>query len=199
MLKLWLVRHGMTEGNRLGRYIGVTDDPLCPEGREFLRKLDYPKPEELFVSPLSRCRETAQILFPNKKMHIIEELSECNFGIFENKNYKELAGCKEYQEWVDSNGMLPFPEGESREEFCRRTMIGFNKVVTSCIRNHISYAAVVVHGGTIMNIMDAYAGMSRTYYQWHVKNGGGYFVEVDPKLWCSDRRQIKFCASMMEG
>lgn len=199
MLKLWLIRHGMTAGNRLGRYIGVTDDPLCPEGRIFLGKLEYPAPEELFVSPLSRCRETAQILFPGKEMHIIEELSECNFGIFENKNYKELAGNKEYQKWVDSNGMLPFPDGESREDFCRRTMTGFHKVVARCIRNQISYAALVVHGGTIMNIMDMYASEDREFYKWHVKNGGGYFVEIDTNLWNTDRRHVKLRACMLEG
>lgn len=199
MLKLWLIRHGMTEGNKSGRYIGVTDDPLCPEGIAFLKTLDYPNPEELYVSPMTRCRETAEILFPGQKMHIIEELSECDFGQFENKNYKELSGNPEYQKWIASNGLLPFPEGESREEFCRRSMIGFQKAVTGCIRNHVSYGALVVHGGTIMNIMDTYAGMERAYYQWHVKNGGGYLVEIDIHLWQKDRREIKMCASVMEG
>lgn len=199
MLKLWLIRHGMTEGNKFGRYIGVTDESLCPEGVTFLKKLDYPRPEDLYVSPMARCRETAEILFPGQKMHIIEELSECDFGLFENKNYKELEGNQEYQKWIDSNGMLPFPDGESREEFCRRTMTGFHKAVAGCIRNRISYAALVVHGGTIMNIMDIYAQENREYYQWHVKNGGGYFVEVDTNLWNTDRRYIKICACMLEG
>lgn len=199
MLKLWLIRHGMTEGNKLGRYIGVTDEPLSPEGIAFLKKLDYPEPEDLYVSPMTRCRETAQILFPDQKMHIIEELSECDFGLFENKNYREMEGDKKYQKWIDSNGTLPFPEGESREEFCRRSMTGFHKAVTGCIRNHISYGALVIHGGTIMNIMDTYAQDSREYYQWHVKNGGGYLIEIDTELWKTCRHEIKLCESMLEG
>lgn len=199
MLKLWLIRHGMTEGNKLGRYIGVTDEPLCQEGIAFLKKLTYPEPEDLYVSPMTRCRETAQILFPNQKMHIIEELAECDFGAFENKNYMELEGNREYQEWIDSNGTLPFPAGESRQEFCRRTMSGFHKAVTGCIRNHISYGALVIHGGTIMNIMDMYTQDTREYYQWHVKNGGGYLVEIDTELWKADRYEITLCESLMEG
>ena len=39
MLKLYLIRHGQTPGNKLSRYIGTTDEPLSDEGREFLKKL----------------------------------------------------------------------------------------------------------------------------------------------------------------
>ena len=30
MLKLYMIRHGMTYGNTQGRYIGTTDEPLLP-------------------------------------------------------------------------------------------------------------------------------------------------------------------------
>ena len=116
MLKIWLIRHGMTEGNRHQRYIGVTDEPLCEEGRKLLRKFTYPKPQAVFVSPLKRCLETAAILFDDPKVRIIDQLAECNFGEFENKNYKELSGDPRYQAWIDSNGILAFPGGESKEE-----------------------------------------------------------------------------------
>ena len=80
MLKIWLIRHGMTEGNRHQRYIGVTDEPLCEEGRKLLGKFTYPKPQAVFVSPLKRCLETAAILFDDPKVRIIDQLAECNFG-----------------------------------------------------------------------------------------------------------------------
>ena len=111
MIKIWLIRHGKTEGNKYGRYIGVTDEPLCPDGQEFLSKLDYPEPDRVYISPMKRCIQTAQILFPKKSLQIIEELAECDFGEFENKNYKELDGNANYQAWIDSNGTLPFPGG----------------------------------------------------------------------------------------
>ena len=116
MLKIWLIRHGMTEGNRHQRYIGVTDEPLCEEGRELLGKFTYPKPQAVFVSPLKRCLETAAILFGDPKVRIIDQLAECDFGEFENKNYKELSGDPRYQAWIDSNGILAFPGGESKDE-----------------------------------------------------------------------------------
>lgn len=62
-----------------------------------------------------RCRETAEILFPGKRFRIIDQLAETDFGDFENKNYRELAGNPQYQQWVDSGGNLPFP-GEKAEK-----------------------------------------------------------------------------------
>ena len=174
MIKLWLIRHGMTEGNRHQRYIGVTDEPLCPEGMELLKTFTYPKPQTIFVSPLRRCQETAEILFPGQKVRIIDQLAECNFGEFENKNYKELCDDPRYQEWIDSNGIMAFPGGESKEECAVRNLEGFQRVVTVCIREQISEAALVVHGGTIMNIMENYALPKREFYEWHVGNGCGY-------------------------
>ena len=188
MLKIWLIRHGMTEGNRHQRYIGVTDGPLCEEGRELLGKFTYPKPQAVFVSPLKRCLETAAILFGDPKVRIIDQLAECDFGEFENKNYQELDGNEHYQSWIDSGGLLPFPGGESREEFKRRNVTGFQKAVNGCLRNGISLAALVVHGGTIMNVMEEYADEDRSFYDWHVQNGKGYEVEIDPELWKKGRK-----------
>lgn len=34
MIKIAMIRHGKTYGNTLGRYIGVTDEPLCEEGKK---------------------------------------------------------------------------------------------------------------------------------------------------------------------
>lgn len=191
MIKIWLIRHGMTEGNRHQRYIGVTDEALCPEGTELLNNFSYPAVKTVFVSPLRRCRETAEILFPGQKVRIIDQLAECDFGEFENKNYKELSGDPRYQAWIDSNGMMAFPGGESKEECAARNIEGFQRAVTACIRENIEEAAMVVHGGTIMNIMEAYALPKKAFYEWHLGNGCGYLVELDPILWKKDRRSLK--------
>ena len=198
MIRLWLIRHGQTPGNRVGRYIGTTDESLSESGRSFLEKLNYPKPDAVYVSPMRRCTETADILFPGMAMRIIEELSECDFGDFENKNYKELSGNEDYQRWIDSQGTLPFPNGESREAFRYRSQKGFQLAAASCIRHEYKSAALVIHGGTIMNIMEDYADRERAFYDWHVGNGGGFEVELDPKLWTSGRRELILCSSVLD-
>ena len=62
MLKIYLIRHGKTQGNLSGKYIGArTDEPLCQEGIRELEGKNYPKAELLFVSPMKRCRQTGEI------------------------------------------------------------------------------------------------------------------------------------------
>lgn len=190
MIRLFLIRHSITEGNKKKRYIGVTDEPLCPEGRELLKNRTYPKADIIFTSPMIRCVQTAGILYPQQGLHIIEELAECNFGEFENKNYRELEGNAEYQSWIDSGGTIPFPKGESREEFCRRTLWGFRRALSLCMLERAETAALIVHGGSIMNIMETFANPYREFYQWHVKNGEGYEVEVDEKRWRQGKEEL---------
>lgn len=179
MLRLWLIRHGQTPGNRLHRYIGITDESLCPEEYERLGGFDYPCPEMVFSSPMKRCLETASVLFPGKEPYILPDLSECNFGRFENRNYLELSGDPDYQRWIDSDGTLPFPGGESREEFRRRNLEGFAKGVEVCRQREIARAAFVIHGGTIMNLMESLADVRRSFYGWHLENGEGYLVQLE--------------------
>ena len=188
MIKLWLIRHGKTEGNKLSRYIGTTDEPLCQEGTEFLHKMDYPKVQAVYVSPLKRCVQTAEILFPGEPVHIIEELAECDFGEFENKNYKELEGNPHYQEWIDSNGTLPFPNGESQESFRKRSTTGFKRCIEQCLKEEINEAAFVVHGGTIMSVLSSLATKEKDYFCWQVKNAEGFLVEVTKEEWENTRK-----------
>mgnify|MGYP000736450719 FL=1 len=188
MAELILIRHGKTAGNLLGRYIGSrTDEPLCDEGREGLAGKKLPEVERLYVSPMKRCVETAEILWPGfdrKKMQKVTDLRECDFGDFENKNYKELSGNGDYQAWIDSNGTLPFPNGESMDAFKSRCLEAFARIVEDVSgaeqewiasgKTGIFRAGIVVHGGTIMAILEQYGYPKAAYFDYQVKNGCGY-------------------------
>ena len=188
MAELILIRHGKTAGNLLGRYIGSrTDEPLCDEGREELAGKQLPEVERLYVSPMKRCVETAEILWPEfdrKEMQKVTDLRECDFGDFENKNYKELSGNGDYQAWIDSNGTLPFPNGESMDAFKSRCLEAFARIVEDVSgaeqewiasgKTGIFRAGIVVHGGTIMAILEQYGYPKAAYFDYQVKNGCGY-------------------------
>lgn len=177
-MKIYLLRHGKTFGNLKKRYIGRTDEPLCEQGRTEILERRYDLPvEKVFVSPLLRCRETAALIWPDMPQHIVEDLRECDFGLFENKNYQELADCPQYQEWVDSMGQLPFPEGESRTDFAKRCRQAFFSVLKSCEEEGIQSIGMVVHGGTIMAVMEQVAVPSGSYYDFQAANGNGYFLQ----------------------
>ena len=101
-MRLYLIRHSLTAGNLERRYIGRTDEGLCKEGMELLRSRTYPEAEAVFVSPMKRCVQTAELIYPEQTYVVVEELAECDFGKFENRNYEELSGMPEYQAWIDS-------------------------------------------------------------------------------------------------
>ena len=98
-MEITLIRHFMTQGNIERRYIGTTDEPLQP-GQPVRRR--YPAAGAVAVSPLRRCMETAERIYPDVKKYVCRELRECDFGMFENKNYEELKDHPDYQRWLDS-------------------------------------------------------------------------------------------------
>lgn len=194
-MKCYLIRHSMTAGNLKKRYIGRTDEPLCEEGILLLKERVYPAVQRVYVSPMRRCIQTAKIIYPGQQAVIIEEFRECDFGLFENKNYKELAHLSQYQEWVDSGGTLPFPEGESKEAFAKRCVEGFECTSMQCRKEHIDAAAFVVHGGTIMSIMEQYAYPKKNYYDYHTGNGEGYELVMED----ADSGGGRICAGSYPG
>lgn len=108
-------------------------------------------------------------------MILISALQECDFGEFENKNYQELNGDPAYQAWIDSNGSLPFPGGESAEAFKRRCQEGF-EIIAGSVRKLSLRAAVVAHGGTIMAVLERFGYPKKDYFDYQVKNGCGYVL-----------------------
>lgn len=175
-IRLLLVRHGATAGNKEGRYVGTTDEELCPDSIEQLKALKkktdvFASADMVFVSPMKRCVQTADILFGDKEKIIIPEFTECSFGEFEYKNYRELNGNPDYQRYIDSGGLCGFPKGETKAEYIERCKIGFEKMLREINKaEHLDKVAVVAHGGTIMAIMHLYAKPHRDYFEWQIKN-----------------------------
>lgn len=176
-----LIRHGKTKGNIEKRYIGcMTDEELCDAG---IAELDSDKLadlwpylyEKVFVSPLKRCRQTAEVLLHDRKQSVIDDFKEIAFGEFENKNYIELQDNPAYREWLDSGGRMAFPGGESRETFITRTVEAFYDIIT---KNTTDYEKkvlpFVIHGGNIMAIMSSLTG--EDYYKFQIDCGDGYIV-----------------------
>ncbi|MBP5580722.1 MAG: histidine phosphatase family protein [Ruminococcus sp.] len=171
-MKILFIRHGLTAGNLEKRYIGSTDEPLCDEGVSQLRTLNIISCDTVICSPMKRCIQTAEILFPNSEYQISDGLRECDFGDFEGRNYMELSDNADYQKWIDSGGTLPFPNGEAPADFRRRCAEAFETAVKA--NAGADSIAFVVHGGTIMSILERYAVPHRDYFDFHCENAHGY-------------------------
>ncbi|MBR3104032.1 MAG: cob(I)yrinic acid a,c-diamide adenosyltransferase [Lachnospiraceae bacterium] len=172
-----LLRHGETERQEEKRYYGKTDVALSEEGREKLFASGN-KPERVYVSGLSRSRQTAEIIYPGAEYIVVPELNEMDFGDFEGKNWYEMKDDPEYQAWVDSECTGRCPGGESKTEFSGRICKAMTELVARETKEGRNEIFIVAHGGTIMASLERF-GTDRNgeYYEWLPGYGEGYRIE----------------------
>ena len=184
-MELILIRHGTTQGNLEKRFIGTLDVPLAPQGEELARQVGptLPRVEHIYRSPLMRCRQTAQLLWPGVEMTVIDELRETDFGPFEGKNHEELKDDPLYQAWIGQGDRLNFaamPVGETAEQVVDRVSIGLEKLVKDADAHGFARVGVVSHGGALMGLLSKYGRPERQYYGWMCPNCGGFRMELNP-------------------
>lgn len=202
-MTLVMIRHGKTKSNEERRYLGLTEEGLSEAGireiMDYKSRQYYPAVDCLFTSPMERCLQTAGLVYPDLKPVCIPEWKEMDFGVFEGKNYRDLKEDARYVKWIDSNGVLPFPEGESREQFLLRCEKGMKRMIREITPGRMTVrektagkivseemerktgqtVGMFVHGGTIMALLSRYGGGS--YFDYQVENGRGYFCTYQEK------------------
>ncbi len=186
-LKIHLIRHGATDANFKGQYIGCkTDLPLSPEGLNELRLLkenmEYPAAEVVYSSPMLRCKQTAAVLYPEKETISVDNLKEYDFGSFEGKTAAELEGNPYFLPWTSGQLSAP-PEGEENSEFIKRVCLGLQQIVYDMSSRGIFEAAVIMHGGAMMMLLAATAVPRHKPVEWTADNGRGYSIMITPSLY----------------
>lgn len=174
-MKICFIRHGATCGNLKGQYTGTTNEPLCPEGILQIQQMVYPAADAVVSSPMTRCIQTAKLIYPNAEPFIYDDLREADFGLFEGKNYLDLNGNPLYQQWIDSGGKMQFPNGEHPDDFIERCCMCFLDAVDDL--KEYERVSFVIHGGTVMSLLYRFAAPKREYYDYQARNGSGYLCE----------------------
>ena len=178
-MQVTLIRHSRTAGNAQYRYIGRTDEALSEDGVRLAQQAGTAADaEKVYVSPLIRTGQTAAVLFPNAVQIVADDLREMDFGDFEGRNFSEMETDAAYRAWVDGGCLAPCPNGESREEFSQRVCAAFENILADAVRHGEESLVFVIHGGTIMAIMEKFALSKRDYYAWSVGNCRGYRCEA---------------------
>jgi len=105
-MRVALLRHGRTGWNAAGRLQGRTDIPLSDDERDRLATLALPpgwRDADILSSPLSRARETAEILV-QAPVATDPALIELNLGAWEGKRGVDLladpaSGYRHVEAW----------------------------------------------------------------------------------------------------
>jgi probable phosphoglycerate mutase len=163
---LYLVRHGETEWNRQQRMQGRLDSRLTAEGREHARAhaalLAREAVEHLYVSPLGRTRETAQLILENCSVPVTydERLVERSNGAWEGLTISEIAE-RFPDEWA-ARTRDPFhhrpPSGENLPDVVAR-VASFAEHIT---RAPASRLAIVSHGIAARAFLTHFLGLAPT-------------------------------------
>lgn len=188
--KLHFIRHGITTANLDGKFIGTTDLPLCNEGIKDLfqktKNMVYPKVQKVYTSPTERCRQTADILYPNTFTVIHNGLKEMDMGDLENKSIEELKENEDFKNWLEDAIHNPIPGGEDPTELIKRIVGSIQGIFAEMMEQKIYEAAIITHGGIIMTALAALGVPKQPVQSWAVAPGEGYSIIITPKMWMRD-------------
>lgn len=173
-MKLFLLRHGLTEANERHLYYGRTDLPLSEAGRAALCACTAPPAVvRYFTSGLLRTEQTLEILCGSVPHTVLPGLREMDFGTFEMKSYMELKGNPDFQRWCEGdNEANRCPGGESANKVTQRALAALAPILADG-----SDTLCVTHGGVIAGVLAHWFGGNR--FDWTPQPGCGYCVEAE--------------------
>ncbi len=155
-LRLWLVRHGESTWNAVGRFQGRADPPLTGRGYRqavcLARRLVNVEAQALYASPLQRCRQTAQVIATalNLSPRYDVRLEELHYGRAEGLTWDEiLRRWPGLQAHVGGDDLwrAHLPGAESLSHLGGRVKRVFDEI----LRRHAGAGEVVVvtHSGVL--------------------------------------------------
>lgn len=191
--KIYLYRHGITEGNEKRWYYGGADLPLTEGGKKTLRDLAkrnvypaLPEDADLYTTGLIRTEQTLEILFGQRDHRVIRDLREMEFGDYECGTYEELSKYEDFEKWAwDETGDVVLPGGESKNQFAARIkeglaeLLGYHRLRELAHRHDggPAVSAVVCHGGVISAVMQMlFPEEKDSMWDWMPSPGSGYAV-----------------------
>ena len=179
---IYLIRHGQTQANVLGQYVGHQDSPLTQTGQEqhvaALVQLNDTKFDRVYTSPSERCATLADALAEVNGIQAVRDtrIMEFSFGIFEGLTYEQAN--KEHPEawadWVKGSSDFALPDGESIRMFETRV-----KAFAGLLKESrgIENTAVVTHGGVIGSLICCLLSLNIAE-KWRFKAENGTSVRI---------------------
>ena len=164
--RLILVRHGVTDWNREGRFQGHLDPPLADAGRRQAERAGRRlasdpdlRPARVISSSLDRAMQTAAIIAGATGVAVEPEprLIEIGQGEWEGRTHAELEveDSERYRAWRAADGIRQPPGGEPLAEASARVA----SVLDAVSRADAWPVCLVSHGGTLRILAHALFSM----------------------------------------
>ena len=165
-MKIYLMRHGETEWNKIGKLQGQVDTPLAKEGilqaqktSEGMKEIPF---DCIFSSPLKRAYMTAQIIRGDREIPLIRDnrLKEMSFGIYEGRRlagFNKPGRVRAMRFRNDPVRYRPPKHGETFEELIARTS-GFIREEILPLEGKMDTILITAHGAAVRSIILALTG-----------------------------------------
>jgi broad specificity phosphatase PhoE len=187
LARLLLVRHGVTEFNTSGRFLGHTDAGMTEEGLKQAERLRDRLAKEhfdaIYSSDLRRTMTTAEIICSGHSGEIVvcPELREINYGQTESLTFGEIKSrFPELAQAIHNfSPEMSFPGGETLQEFISRTLKFLDRLDLKSPQPKI---LIVSHGGPIRTLLCELLGVGQGFWRtFRLDNASLSIVDTYPE------------------
>ena len=169
-MKIFLVRHGETQWNKLGKFQGQVDVALNQRGlaqaRDAARAALTWRPAALYSSPLRRTMQVAEEVSRKVGLPVAVDprLMELNLGELEGATSQQMREewSQVYRSWRENPGATVMPGGESMVQLRERVWQSFLEIEEA----HSADEAVLMvsHNFAIRCIISQLLGIPWSHY-----------------------------------
>ena len=191
MITVYLIRHGQTESNTTGFYMGRSDEDLTKAGYEQARclssRLAGLSIASVYTSPLRRTHATAAILAEPHELEprVLDDFIEIDLGEWQGLHMDEISRRwpELWQQWRTDPSEVAIPNGESLTEVTERAIPTFHRIVET---NRGKQTMIVAHE-VIVKVIVAYVlgAPNNIYRRFEISNTSLtviQFVDNKPSL-----------------
>ena len=173
MTTIYLIRHGQTDWNRDKIFRGRADVPLNERGRDeaaaLSRHLEEVRPEACYASPLSRARETAEIVVRPHSLDVKldEGIIDIDYGKWQGLSETEVSRrfAVTRRKWSERPHQVRFPGGESLSMVGKRSLASLERIRAE---NPRATVFVVAHRVVTKVLMCAVLGLGNAAF-WKIR------------------------------
>lgn len=182
-MRLYIIRHGETKLNALGRLQGWTDEPLNQNGKDLaiitgdaLKDIPF---DLVITSPLKRARETGELAVAASEKHfgrkvpIIEDrrIMEFNWGCWEGlcclESNFEVPDPNYNTFYTDTFQYQGAPDGDSISDLMNRTADFFQELISNP-KYQDKTILIATHGCALRAMLHPYYEDKTSFWQERV-------------------------------
>src|SRR5687768_7079587 len=183
MVTVFLLRHGETAWNKLGRVMGRTKVPLGADGIQQIQKIAplvaTLELDGIYTSPLRRAVQTAKVVAAGTNLPICESegLNEIAFGDWTGRHFDDLIDDELYRRFIKSPAKTLLPGGETISDVQRRGLSVIQEAAQKVPGGRFLF---VSHGDVIRSILSYYMKLPlNEYRRLRVDNGSLSALQTD--------------------